>query len=359
MKLRRLAKSSIVVGAVALLGGAVAVLIAIAALTSEPEIEYTPAAEHQQAPIPTLVVEPTPTPTAAATLAVGPNPTPATTPTAQVESRSAPAAVPTVEVEPKSAPTVAPIVTIETTPKVTTSPTVSVETRSAPAALPTVKVEPTSTPTVVPTVKAVPTPAPTAVPVLTVNPAATPVLEPPKNAEKPEKPQQLSTRPNRSALEAESQAKGSGQGTVFTWEDGDTTRRVVLQDELVVQETAANTVDDVVVVEGVGDSIVQRQPRHDQNSLPVFRSESGDGLMTLPGGVLLALEPEWDQAKVDGFFSENGISKDRTSELDFIENGFLVETEPGFPSLNLANELAAKSGVIISSPNWWREAQPK
>ncbi len=349
MKLRRLAKSSIVVAAVALLGGAVAVLIAVAALTSEPEAEYTPAVEHQQAPIPTLVVEPTPTPTAAATLAVGPNPTPATNPTAQVESRSAPAAVPTVEVEPKSAPTVAPIVTIETTPKVTTSPTVSVETRSAPAALPTVTVEPTSTPTAVPTT----------VPVLTVNPAATPVLEPPKNAEKPEKPQQLSTPPNRSALEAESQAKGSAQGTVYTWEDGDTTRRVVLQDELVVQETAANTVDDVVVVEGVGDSIVQRQPRHDQNSLPVFRSESGGGLMTLPGGVLLALEPEWDQARVDGFFSENGISKDRTSELDFIENGFLVETESGFPSLNLANELAAKSGVIISSPNWWREAQPK
>ena len=339
LKLRRLAKSSIIVAAVALLGGAVAILIAIAALTSEPEIEYTPAAEHQQAPIPTLVVEPTPTPTVAPTLAVGPNPTPATTPTAQVESRSAPAAVPTVEVEPKSAPTVAPIVTIETTPKVTTSPTVSVETRSAPAALPTVTVEPTSTPTAVPIVKAVPTPAPTTVPVLTVNPAATPVLEPPKNAEKPEKPQQLSTPPNRSALEAESQAKGSAQGTVYTWEDGDTTRRVVRQDELVVQETAANTVDDVVVVEGVGDSIVRRQPRHDQDSLPVFRSESGGGLMTLPGGVLLALDPEWDQARVDSFFSENGISKDRTSELDFIENGFLVETEAGIS--------VAKSGQRI------------
>ena len=345
LKLRRLAKSSIVVGAVALLGGAVAILIAIAALTSEPEAEYTPAVEHQQAPIPTLVVEPTPTPTAAPTLAVEPTPTPTTPPTVNVESRSAPAAVSTVEVEPKSAPTVAPIVTIETTPKVTTSPTVNVETRSAPAALPTVTVEPTSTPTTVP--------------VLTVNPAATPVLEPPKNAEKPEKPQQLSTPPNRSALEAESQAKGSGQGTVYTWEDGDTTRRVVLQDELVVQETAANTMDDVVVVEGVGDSIVRRQPRHDQDSLPVFRSESGGGLMTLPGGVLLALDPEWDQARVDSFFSENGISKGRTSELDFIENGFLLETEPGFPSLNLANELALKDGVIISSPNWWREVETK
>ena len=81
--------------------------------------------------------------------------------------------------------------------------------------------------------------------------------------------------------------------------------------------------------------------------------------MTLPGGVLLALDPEWDQARVDSFFSENDISNDRTSELSFIENGFLVETEPGFPSLYLANELALKDGVIISSPNWWREVETK
>ena len=345
MKLRRLAKSSIAIAAVALLGGAVAILIAIAALTSEPEIEYTPAAEHQQAPIPTPAVERTPTPIAAPTLAVVPNPTSATTPTAQVESRSAPTVVPVVTVVPMPSPTVVPTVTAESTPKPVATPTVSVESASVPTVAPAVKAESTS--------------APTAAPVLTVNPTVTPLLEPPKNSEKLEKPQQLPPPPNRSAIEAESQGKGSGQGTVFTWEDGDTTRRVVLQDELVVQETAANTVDDVVVVEGVGDSIVQRQPRHDQNSLPVFRSESGDGLMTLPGGVLLALDPEWVRAGVDSFFSENGISKDRTSELDFIENGFLVETEPGFPSLYLANDLAAMDGVIISSPNWWREAQPK
>ena len=152
---------------------------------------------------------------------------------------------------------------------------------------------------------------------------------------------------------------GAGQGTIYTWEDGDATMRVVLQDDLVVQETAANTADDTVVVAGVGYSIVHRQPRHDQDALPVFRSESGGELMTLPGGVLLALDPEWDQAKVDGFFSANGISRDGASELTFIQNGFFVATGPGFPSLELANELAAMNGVVISSPNWWREVQPK
>ena len=81
--------------------------------------------------------------------------------------------------------------------------------------------------------------------------------------------------------------------------------------------------------------------------------------MTLPGGVLLALDPDWDQASVDIFLLENDISKDRTSELTFIQNGYFVETEPGFPSLDLANELAAREGVVISSPNWWREVQTK
>ena len=110
-----------------------------------------------------------------------------------------------------------------------------------------------------------------------------------------------------------------------------------------------------MVAKAGGDSIVQKQAKHGQDARPVFRSESGGELMTLPGGVLLALDPEWDQARVETFFSQNGISADRTSELGFIENGFLVKTGPGFPSLELANALAGQDGVLVSSPNWWRE----
>ena len=81
--------------------------------------------------------------------------------------------------------------------------------------------------------------------------------------------------------------------------------------------------------------------------------------MTLPGGVLLALDPTWDETQVEDFFSESGISADQVSELDFIENGFVIETESGFPSLDLANELAAHDGVLISSPNWSRQVETK
>ena len=167
--------------------------------------------------------------------------------------------------------------------------------------------------------------------------------------------------PQAPAASGARSAKGppTEQGAVYTWEDGDATQRVVLQDNLVLQDNVSVTSENEVLVRGAANSIVQRGTDDVVDSGPVFRSESGGELMTLPGGVLLALDPEWDAQQVEDFFTRNGISLESTSELGFIENGFLIDTEPGFPSLELANELAAHDGVEISSPNWWREAQAK
>ena len=149
------------------------------------------------------------------------------------------------------------------------------------------------------------------------------------------------------------------QGDVYTWEDGDRTLNVVLQEDLVVQNSADITPGVEVVARGAAESIVRKQTGSTQDGLPVFRSQSGGGLMTLPGGILLSLDSEWDQAQIESFFSQNGISMGQVSELGFLPNGFLVETEPGFPSLNLANSLAAQEGVEISSPNWWTQFEAK
>lgn len=94
------------------------------------------------------------------------------------------------------------------------------------------------------------------------------------------------------------------------------------------------------------------------SDLPVFRSQSGT-LMTLPGGVLLALGKGWDKAETDAFFERNGIGPARVSELAYIANGFFVETEPGFPSLDLANALATLDGVRASIPNWRQDLVPQ
>ncbi len=134
---------------------------------------------------------------------------------------------------------------------------------------------------------------------------------------------------------------------------------VKLQTDLVVEKGSGGLPRDVVSADEGGTNVVRSADgQSNSDALPVFRSESG-ALMTLPGGVLLVLSSAWSQAETNAFFSNNGIKMGRVSELDYVANGFFVETEPGFPSLDLANALAVQEGVEISSPNWGREATPK
>ena len=149
------------------------------------------------------------------------------------------------------------------------------------------------------------------------------------------------------------------QGDPYNWQDGDRIVTVKLQADLVVERDSAGLPRDVVQADEGETNIVRSAVEQSKgNTLPVFRSESG-GLMTLPGGVLLVLSSEWSQAETKAFFSDNGINMDRLSELGYVANGYFIETDPGFPSLDLANALAGQEGVEISSPNWGREATPK
>ena len=214
------------------------------------------------------------------------------------------------------------------------------------------------------------TPAVVSGPAPKTGPAATPTPEPTAAPEPPaEPPMEGSTK------EADPELEGASQGTVYTWQDGDRTLKAVLQatpvaqeketaagaseDYAVTKEDYAVTKEDHAVTKGEADSKVRKQSELGSNGQPVFRSQSGGELMTLPGGIILALDPEWDQDAVEKFFSGNGIELERISELDFLDNGFFVETEPGFPSLDLANDLADQEGVILSSPNWSREVELK
>ena len=162
-------------------------------------------------------------------------------------------------------------------------------------------------------------------------------------------PQQATNAPQ--AVAAQGGTDGGTQ-TEYTWQDGDRALTVTLQADLVVDEDASTK---GAAGASPGGAIVKAADAQGQGTgQPVFKSQSG-ALMTLPGGVLLVLDPEWTQTEINAFFSSNGIKLDSVTELDFLENGFFVETEAGFPSLDLANSLATKDGVILSSPNWWTE----
>ena len=147
----------------------------------------------------------------------------------------------------------------------------------------------------------------------------------------------------------------SAQGAEYTWRDGDVTRRVRVQLDLVSQPSSQNRVSDVVVVDGGGRSIVRKRADDAAGtSDPVFRAESGQ-LMTLPGGVLVMLDGDWDSARIERFFSENSIAMSRVEEQIFAPNAFLVSTDPGFSSLQVANALAGQDGVIFAVPDWQTE----
>ena len=132
--------------------------------------------------------------------------------------------------------------------------------------------------------------------------------------------------PTPAARSARGEASDERAGeTSYTWHDGDRTMTVWLQED---------------------------------GPPPVFRSSAG-ALMTLPGGVILLLDGSWDQSRIDGFFAEQKIVRSRVTEQTFADNAFFVTTAPGFPSLELANALAGQDGVLISSPNWRREVEPR
>ena len=145
---------------------------------------------------------------------------------------------------------------------------------------------------------------------------------------------------------ADKRSGQSGQGQVYTYKDGDRTVRVLLQSDLEVSGDGSS---------GSGEHIVTKDRAGSSTGHPVFRSESSGTLMTLPGGVLLVLDAGWGTAETNAFFARNRIAQSRVSAMNITANSFFVETAPGFPSLELANALAAQDGVRLASPNWWRE----
>ena len=102
-----------------------------------------------------------------------------------------------------------------------------------------------------------------------------------------------------------------------------------------------------------GTDITDEEPAY-----PVFLSQLGQA-MTLPGGVLLALDPAWTKVRTDAFFRNNGVSSANISELVYLADGFFIETEPGFHSLYLTNALAVLDGVETAGPNLQRELTAK
>ena len=147
----------------------------------------------------------------------------------------------------------------------------------------------------------------------------------------------------------------SPQSRAYTWQDAGRTMTVLIQDDLTVGENgklATHTPSQSNEQNGLGarDSTGSADA-NEEPALPVFRSRSGS-IMTLPGGVLLALDETWTTDEASAFLTRNSIEQSRISELEYLTNGFFINTEPGFPSLELANSLVLQRRVILQGNSW-------
>lgn len=255
-----------------------------------------------------------------------------------------------------------------TTAQPTTATPIAATAAPAPTATatPATSTPAAATPAPPPAAAATPTPVPTATPAtggssgLQVLPKDTAAAKPPPSSggarENPGievKPIDPDEEPSKPPARPDG-AGGASSGRVYTWQDGEITRRVVLQSDLTVRATNEVSSQDEVVAVGGASAVVQGSGEQ-----PVFRSESGGELMALPGGVLLVLDANWSDERVAGFLARNAIAGSHVSDLGWLPNGYFIETAPGFPSLDLANALAGQDGVVLAAPNWWREVETR
>lgn len=90
---------------------------------------------------------------------------------------------------------------------------------------------------------------------------------------------------------------------------------------------------------------------------PVFRQSGGAQLLALPGNIIVQLDPTFTDSEAEDFFAKQGLRIERKLEIG--KNFFEIQTPSGVSSLNIANSISEKPGVLSSSPNWWREVVAK
>lgn len=86
---------------------------------------------------------------------------------------------------------------------------------------------------------------------------------------------------------------------------------------------------------------------------PVFHDDSAGGsVRALPGGVIVTLKSAATEADARAALQALGVQPVR--RIGAMTNVWLVASDPGQPSLDLANRLFEGGQVEAAQPNWWR-----
>ncbi|MBE7437139.1 MAG: hypothetical protein HS115_01700 [Spirochaetales bacterium] len=172
----------------------------------------------------------------------------------------------------------------------------------------------------------------------------------------------------------------ANEGIEYHYFDGDKRITIFLQPDLLAifsrsqsqSETKARSVDasarllatgsevhifrisDKGAVDSLRQGVVPGALKTDGSASPVFSDARSGGIKrALPGGVIVSLNPVWDDKQVATW--ANSLGLEIIQKLNITGNYYALKTAAGIQSLLKANELKARPEVLLALPNWWSE----
>lgn len=141
------------------------------------------------------------------------------------------------------------------------------------------------------------------------------------------------------------QVKGSGE---LYWYDGGIKRPVFVDDAHVADFSGGERTKSAVVksMPGTKTMAAGQSPLLRDGNDPESRARA------LPGGVIVRLRQVLPEDQARAYLEQRGLKAVR--EIGTQTGLWLVESEPGLPSLQLANQLHEKGEFASASPNWWQ-----
>lgn len=150
------------------------------------------------------------------------------------------------------------------------------------------------------------------------------------------------------------QANASNKDGAYTWYDGGVPRTVWIDKSHVAElpDNNAGPREGIRIVPA--DEARSRDATERSNTVPVFRDgPTGGRIRTIPGNIIVQLNPEWNAAQVAQWLRANALT-----EVHRMSNNFLViASPPGLPSLELANRLQESGTVVYAQPDWWEQTR--